>query len=112
MGPEETQPHGSTSGDKSVWNGFVEKCKNWKKISSVLCFPFASGEPRGSMSLESIVQEIKAEIEKLNQVLRLLGGGPKTKVKRAPRRKMSAAGRRRISMAQKARWAKVRARKK
>jgi hypothetical protein len=64
------------------------------------------------MSLESIVQEIKAEIEKLNQVLRLLGGGPKTKVKRAPRRKMSAAGRRRISMAQKARWAKVRARKK
>jgi hypothetical protein len=42
------------------------------------------------MSLESIVQEIKAEIEKLNQVLRLLGGGAKSKVKRAtaPRRKI------------------------
>jgi hypothetical protein len=67
-----------------------------------------------AMSLESIVEEIKAEIEKLNQVLRLLGGGAKTKVKRAtaPRRKMSAAGRKRIAAAQRARWAKVRAAKK
>ena len=66
------------------------------------------------MSLESIVEEIKAEIEKLNQVLRLLGGGAKTKAKRAtaPRRKMSAAGRKRIAAAQRARWAKVRAAKK
>jgi hypothetical protein len=65
------------------------------------------------MSLESIVQEIKAEIEKLNQVLRLLGGKQTRAAKqtRAPRRRMSAAGRRRISMAQKARWAKIRAKK-
>jgi hypothetical protein len=66
------------------------------------------------MSLESIVKEIRAEIEKLNQVLRLLGSRAKTKVKRAtaPRRKMSAAGRKRIAAAQRARWAKVRAAKK
>ena len=64
--------------------------------------------------MESIVEEIKAEIEKLNQVLRLLGSGATTKVKRAtaPRRKMSAAGRKRIAAAQRARWAKVRAAKK
>ena len=58
------------------------------------------------MSLESITKQIREEIEKLNQVLRLLEGG-KTKVKE--RRKMSAAGRKRISLAQKARWKKVRA---
>ena len=33
----------SMSGDKSVWNRSVEKCKNCKKISClVLSFPFAS----------------------------------------------------------------------
>jgi hypothetical protein len=65
------------------------------------------------MSLESITKEIRSEIAKLNQVLHLLGGGAKTKVKRAkPRRKMSAAGRKRIAAAQRARWAKVRAAKK
>jgi hypothetical protein len=67
------------------------------------------------MSLESIVQEIKAEIEKLNQVLRLLGGGKQrkaTKQATTPRRKISAAGRKRIAAAQRARWAKVRAAKK
>jgi len=67
------------------------------------------------MSLESIKKEIKAEIEKLNHVLRLLGGGKPTKVAKqanAPRRKMSAAGRRRIAAAQRARWAKIRAAKK
>lgn len=66
------------------------------------------------MSLESITKEIRSEIAKLNQVLHLLGGGAKTKVKRvkAPRQKMSAAGRRRISMAQKERWRKIRVAKK
>ena len=69
------------------------------------------------MSLESITQQVKAEISKLTQVLRLLEGtGVKrtkaTEQMKAPRRKISAAGRRRIAAAQRARWAKIRAGKK
>jgi hypothetical protein len=60
------------------------------------------------MSLESIRQQIRQEISKLNQVLHLLEGG-KTKVK--GRRTISAAGRKRIAAAQRARWAKIRAAK-
>jgi len=41
-----------------------------------------------------IVQELKAEIERLNQVVRLLEGAKATKQARAPQRKMSGAGRR------------------
>ncbi len=62
------------------------------------------------MSLDSITQQIREEISKLNQVLHLLEG--RAKVKQAPRRKMSAAARRKISAAQKARWKKVRAARK
>jgi hypothetical protein len=62
------------------------------------------------MSVESIRQQIREEISKLNQVLHLLDGGPK-KTTRA-RRKISAAGRKRIAAAQKKRWAKIRAGKK
>jgi len=65
------------------------------------------------MSLESITQQVKAEISKLTRVLRLLEGtGTKTVKAKAPRRKISAAGRRRIAAAQRARWAKIRAAKK
>jgi len=59
------------------------------------------------MSLESIKKEIRKEIAKMSQVLHLLEGRAKTKVKRA-RRKISAAGRKRIAAAQRARWARVR----
>jgi hypothetical protein len=73
-------------------------------------------ETAAGMSVESIIQQVKAEIAKLNQVLRLLEDGPKqTTVATptdAPRRKLSASARRRISAAQKVRWAKVRAGKK
>jgi hypothetical protein len=63
------------------------------------------------MSLESIATEVKGEIEKLNQALRVLEGigGKRAKV---PKRKMSAAGRRRVAAAQRKRWAKIRAAKK
>jgi hypothetical protein len=63
---------------------------------------------RKSMSLESITKQIREEVAKLNQVLRLLEG---TGVKQAKATKhtMSAAGRRKISLAQKKRWAKARA---
>ena len=80
----------------------------------VLSFPFASSETRGgNMSLESIKQQIREEVAKLNQVLRLLGSkGKQTKAAKAPRRKLSVAGRKRIAAAQRARWAKIRAAKK
>ena len=68
------------------------------------------------MSLESITQEIREQIPRLNQVLLLLEGGGKRKAKQAkapgPKRKISAAGRRRIAAAQRARWARIRAGKK
>jgi hypothetical protein len=72
---------------------------------------------RKNMSLESITQQVKAEISKLNRVLRLLGGTGAKRAKRrtqlkASRRKISAAGRKRIAAAQRARWAKIRAGKK
>jgi|HubBroStandDraft_1064217.scaffolds.fasta_scaffold00190_41 predicted lipoprotein len=63
------------------------------------------------MSIESVRQVIREEIEKLNHVLRLLEDRAK-KVAKGPRRKMSAAARKRISAAQRRRWAKVRAGKK
>ena len=71
------------------------------------------------MSIESIKQEIKAEIGRLEQVLALLGAetghGVAVTARTAtakPRRRMSAAGRKRIAAAQRARWAKIRAAKK
>jgi hypothetical protein len=88
------------------------------------------------MSLELIKQQLKDEISRMSQVLRLLEGGAKAsgrKVSAAgkarmaeaqetqwakvkgqakPRRKLSAAGRASIIAAQKARWAKLRAAKK
>jgi hypothetical protein len=82
------------------------------------CYAFRShpGKRGAGMSVESITQQVKAEIAKLNQVLLLLEDGPKqttvTTHMGAPRRKLSASARRRISAAQKARWAKVRAAKK
>jgi hypothetical protein len=69
---------------------------------------------RKSMSLESITQQVKEEISKLTQVLRLLEGrrAVKSPQAKAPRRTISAAGRKRIAAAQRARWAKIRAAKK
>ena len=68
------------------------------------------------MSLESITQEIREQISRLNQVLHLLEDGAKRKVRQAKTpgtmHKLSAAGRRRIAAAQRARWAKIRAGKK
>ena len=66
------------------------------------------------LSIESIAQQVKAEISKLTQVLRLLEGSGTKRAKKqsSPRRTMSAAGRKRIAAAQRARWAKIRAGKK
>jgi hypothetical protein len=61
---------------------------------------------------------IKAKIETLQSELsRLLGGGPAgnsnaPKADKPKKRSMSAAARAKIGAAQKARWAKVKARKK
>jgi hypothetical protein len=73
-----------------------------------------------TLSRESIVTEVRAEISRLQQVLALLGAetGHTVSVQKAaavaantgkPRRKMSAAGRKRIAAAQRARWAKIKA---
>jgi hypothetical protein len=69
------------------------------------------------MNLESITQEIKAEIAKLAAALHLLEGGGQTKVKRSPKvkqakRTMSAAARKKIGAAQRLRWKKIREGKK
>jgi len=67
------------------------------------------------LDLESIKQQVKEEIEKLSQVLRLLEGGTNhqaTSTGVRKKRKLSAAGRARIAAAQRARWAKIRAGKK
>jgi hypothetical protein len=68
--------------------------------------------------IENIIRDVKEEIAKLSEVLRLLEGGT-TRGKRLarkstalPTRKISAAGRKRIAAAQRARWAKIRAAKK
>jgi hypothetical protein len=60
------------------------------------------------MILEKVIKEIRREVDRLEQVLRLLTGmGGKQRTRR-----MSAAGRKKISVAQKKRWAKVKAGKK
>jgi hypothetical protein len=63
------------------------------------------------MSIDSIKQEMRIEISKLNQALRALEGVGSKQTKTGTR-KLSAAGRKRIAAAQRARWAKVRAAKK
>jgi hypothetical protein len=77
-----------------------------------------------ALSIENIIQEVRAEIGRLQQVLTLLGAGSTSSVSvkkvatvgttntGVPRRKISAAGRKRIAAAQRARWAKIRAAKK
>ena len=71
------------------------------------------------MSRESIVNEVRAEISRLQQVLALLGtetarGISAQKVAETaarPTRHISVAGKRRIAAATRARWAKIRAEK-
>ena len=68
------------------------------------------------MDIRKLIEE---EIERLQEVLRLLAGG-EMRGRRGPAKKtakktghtMSAAARKRISAAQKARWAKYKAAKK
>jgi hypothetical protein len=83
------------------------------------CYPVPSHlATRGNtLSRESIVSEVRAEISRLQQVLSLLNDGsvPTTKpvAESTGRltRQISAAGRARIAAATRARWAKIRAEK-
>ena len=84
----------------------------------VVFFPFAiqRNEGEGIMSLESITQQVREEVEKLSRVLHLLEGGTNQQARkqvttngRKKKRKLSAAGRASIAAAQRARWAKIRA---
>jgi hypothetical protein len=63
------------------------------------------------MSLDLIAQQIREEISKLTQALRVLEGiGSKRATGQGskPTRNISAAGRKRIAAAQRKRWAKIR----
>ena len=83
------------------------------------CYSFCSHlATRGNtVSRESIVYEVRAEIERLQQVLSLLNDGsvpttkPVAESTGRPTRQISAAGRARIASATRARWAKIRAEK-
>src|ERR1019366_7450139 len=82
----------------AYWNAFVGVEENF----GYPCYPSPSQlRTEGASMIENIIREVKAEIQKLNQVVRLLEGTKATKQATAPRRKMSAAGRRRIAAAQK-----------
>jgi hypothetical protein len=85
-------------------------CIQYKQIGHYAILHPSHLRTEGSMSLEAITKEIRAEIAKLSQVLHLLEGGAKSKI--SGHGVMSAAGRKRIAAAQRARWAKVRAAKK
>jgi len=66
------------------------------------------------MPIEQIVQQLRAERNRLDAAIKALTGvGAANPARPSGGRKktMSAAARRRISIAQKARWAKVRAKK-
>ena len=66
--------------------------------------------------LTGVLKELVQERSRLDQAIQIVGqlvGRDSTGVRaRRPKRTLSAAGRRKISLAQKARWAKVRAKKK
>ena len=69
--------------------------------------------------IEAIVSQLRAQradfidqIGRIDAALIVLGKLDGTRVSQVPVRTISAAGRRRIAAAQRARWAKVRAKKK
>jgi hypothetical protein len=114
-------PHTSTGQPvlRCTMNRAMRHRHQLSKTGGRPCYPFQShlATMERTLSIESIVQEVRAEIARLQQVLALLGGGTvrghkAARVTTKPRRKMSAAGRRRIAAAQRARWAKIRAAKK
>lgn len=69
------------------------------------------------MDTQSIIEQIDSEISRLTQARALLANLGKTATAKVPtkrraKRKLSAEARKRIADAQRARWAKVRAKKK
>jgi hypothetical protein len=69
------------------------------------------------LSRDTIIQEVRSEIGRLQQILSLLGEGSVRAQKSVeentlrPTRQISAAGKRRIAATARARWAKIRAAK-
>ena len=61
--------------------------------------------------LAKVVAQLKQERDKLNRAIEVLSDGTGTS-RGGGRRKLSAAARARIAAAQRARWAKVRAKKR
>ena len=69
------------------------------------------------INLNEIVTQLESERDRINAAIAALKGmGGKTQATKGiavvkPQRKMSAAGRKRIAAAQRARWAKIKAKK-
>jgi hypothetical protein len=60
------------------------------------------------MNSEAMLKEVEKEIQRLQQVAKLLSGDSATASRRGKgKRKLSAAARKKIGDAQRARWAKV-----
>jgi len=64
------------------------------------------------MSRTELLQQLDTEIARLQKARAVLDGGLKTTNSRRGPRHMSAAARSRIAAAQRARWAKLKAKKK
>jgi hypothetical protein len=66
------------------------------------------------VDLGAVMAELKEERAKLDRAIAALSGvsGGKSSTSRRPKKVMSAAARKKIAAAQRARWAKVKARKK
>jgi hypothetical protein len=62
------------------------------------------------MNIESMIQQLEDERDRVNQALAALGGKTNQKT-RPPKRHMSDEARKRISQAQKRRWAKQKRKK-
>ena len=76
------------------------------RLQSCQIFPLM--ETKTMADLGAVVEQLKAEREKLDKAIAALSGGSSGH----SRRKLSAAARERIAAAQRARWAKVKAKKK
>ena len=93
-------------------NGWGTRTEKARRSDSGLPNLFAT-IPR--MPIEQIVQQLRAERDRLDAAIKALTGVAGATLARSSggrKKTMSAAARRRISIAQKARWAKMKAGKK
>jgi len=86
------------------WGTRTEKARRFNLFATIPAMP-----------IEQIVQQLRAERDRLDAAIKALTGVAGATLARSSggrKKTMSAAARRRISIAQKARWAKMKAGKK